>query len=95
MEKVCNVCLESKDVTEFYKKEGSKDGLRHACKQCTRDKVKKYKSLNKDKVSESNRKYRESHKDYYKQYGAKYRSNVKNNDTVIEHNPTLVASDVD
>lgn len=32
--KICNKCLESKSINDFYKKKQSRDGLYHHCKSC-------------------------------------------------------------
>lgn len=35
--KQCTKCGEHKELSEFFKKEGSKDGLTYQCKKCTSD----------------------------------------------------------
>jgi len=50
MEKICRICGELKNITEFHKKKGTSDGTRNECKECV--KVIKLKYLDKEKRSE-------------------------------------------
>jgi hypothetical protein len=61
--KVCIICKESKDESEFYKRKGSPDGLRNDCKVCIklRSKIysKKWYAQNKEYKTEQSKKYYE------------------------------------
>lgn len=41
--KKCRLCGEMKEVTEFHKKKGTKDGVRNECKECVKTYLKKWK----------------------------------------------------
>ncbi len=57
--KQCNKCKIEKELTEFYKRPGSKDGYRNDCKECQL----KNKKYDKEKTSEYNKKYRIENKE--------------------------------
>lgn len=42
--KICKKCNIEKNVTNFYKRKKSKDGLREWCKECEKESCKKYKT---------------------------------------------------
>lgn len=60
MEKKCNKCNVVKDVSEFNKRKGSKDGFRNQCKLCVKKYNRVYHKVNKYKLSKKNKEYRES-----------------------------------
>lgn len=53
--KICTKCKAEKDISEFYKRTRSKDGLSCWCKQCTAKKNKKYHELHPWKSTEHER----------------------------------------
>lgn len=62
--KKCNKCKEEKELTEYYKREQSKDGLRGSCKDCFKEYNKKYRENN-----------IENNKEYYKEYQKQRKKN--------------------
>lgn len=76
--KNCGECLVQKDLTEFYRNRVNVDGYEHVCKQCSKNRARRYaenrsveKTIeNKNKADEYYRKNRErilaSKKEYYK-----------------------------
>jgi hypothetical protein len=49
--KVCSKCQKEKEICEFRKRKGSKDGLRTECKECSYSVWKKYRDINSEKIS--------------------------------------------
>ena len=68
MEKKCNKCNVVKDVCEFHKNKGNKDGLNTICKKCRKVTAKKYRENNKEKRTEYAKKYNAANKEKQKQY---------------------------
>ena len=54
--KTCSICKTPKPETEFFNSKQSKDGLRPACKVCTKAGNQKYLEINKEKMDEWKRK---------------------------------------
>ena len=52
MEKKCNKCNVVKDVSEFNKTKSNKDGLDSICRECGREKAKRYREANKEKIKQ-------------------------------------------
>ena len=85
MEKKCNKCNVIRDVSEFYKLKGSKDGLRGICKVCekqypkTFDKEnrKKYLEANKEKIKQNRNRYYEANKEKIKEKVKQYQEGNK------------------
>lgn len=88
--KVCSICGDEKNISNFHKRKHSKDGLRSDCKSCTRLRINEYRKLNKEKVNKLNREtylrridahkktqknYREQNKELEKDRRKKYREN--------------------
>ena len=57
-EKICGKCSGTKQITDFYKDKGKKDGHRSECKECTRRKNRQYYEENGNAVRENVRLYR-------------------------------------
>ena len=53
--KFCFKCETDKDVNDFYKHPGMKDGRLNKCKVCARDDANKHRSENIEKVMEYDR----------------------------------------
>lgn len=68
--KTCTKCGETKDLTEFYKTKGCKDGTRNECKKC----VIARSAVSQSKNQESRKKYLA---DYYKSNTCKYPKRTK------------------
>lgn len=62
MAKTCGVCGEAKDVGDFHRNAAKPDGLCYDCKDCRREKVKRYQDANPDAVRESRAKFIRSQK---------------------------------
>ena len=68
-EKKCSKCGETKEVSEFYKKHTSKDGLQSSCKDCKRKIDQKWHNNNKEKEDIRRKKHhKENREKEYKQY---------------------------
>lgn len=73
--KKCNKCGEEKEITEFFKDKGFKDGHASICKKCKEAKTYEWRAKNKDKYNADMRKYNAAHKrarrdcDYKRKYG--------------------------
>jgi hypothetical protein len=61
VEKVCNVCKESKPIDEFYAMKKSPDGHGYTCKSCTRVRYRKWQDDNRERTRESARAYWDRH----------------------------------
>ena len=69
--KICSVCKVEKDLVEFHKKSGSKDGYRSNCKICSSEynqKIKdRKKEYNKNYIKENKEELKRKKKIYYKE----------------------------
>lgn len=61
--KTCSKCKETKELTEFYKFKGRKDGLHSQCKVCIKTANKANYEANKEHKKAMSRAYREANKD--------------------------------
>ncbi len=57
MSKTCSKCKEEKELTEFYKKKGNKDGWSGQCRPCRRIWEKEWKVKNRDRLLADRRKW--------------------------------------
>lgn len=55
--KQCKKCSQSKPFDEFYSHDDAKDGYLNHCKQCTRERVKKYRVKNYEKCRQYKKRY--------------------------------------
>lgn len=60
MKKVCTKCHQKKDLTEFYKNKGHKEGLRSNCKKCEALRHKKYVETHREKIKAIDKKWRDA-----------------------------------
>ncbi len=60
---VCTRCNLLKPLTEFYKQPLGKYGRHSRCKDCERERARRYYDANPDKYSENNRRWRETNSD--------------------------------
>ena len=68
MVKVCTKCKVDKELTEFYKQKSTKYGLFSQCKSCEKERLKKYRESNKERIKEIQKKWREDNKQHLKQW---------------------------
>ena len=61
--KACSKCKEIKPLTEFYEDKRCLSGKQSQCKDCFKEKTKKYYNLNKEKIKDISKQWYESHKD--------------------------------
>ena len=77
--KKCSKCKTEKDIYEFYRDRRNEGKYRAACKECTRNKVREYGSLNKQKKKDYYQKNKEKiikkKQEYYE----------KNKEKIIEY----------
>ncbi len=66
--KICNTCKIEKDINEFGKHPGHKDGFRTICKSCKKVTKKLWEEKNKESRSEKARQWREANPDFSKNY---------------------------
>ena len=66
--KTCTRCNEAKERTEFYKDRTKKDGLTSSCKQCARERSRKWREANPEKVVQCNKEWRENNPDLFAAY---------------------------
>lgn len=71
--KPCRVCGEEKPVTDFYPRDNSRDGYRHDCKACCRERSKQRRmEADEDAAREYARRYREANRDRVRAYNRDY-----------------------
>jgi hypothetical protein len=73
--KVCSKCGVWKPLEEYYKKKGSKDGRRSACKECYKESCKRWRENNIEYRKEYEKQWRENNKEYTKEYQKQWREN--------------------
>jgi len=93
--KICTKCKQEKEISNFNKQKGGKDGLRSQCKQCIKDYRKTYDAeyylLHKQKLCENKRKYNKQNADIIsiknKQRRIKYNEYYREKDkkTYLKH----------
>lgn len=85
MEKTCNKCGLSKELSNFIKRKTAKDGYGNTCKICTRNYMISYYELNSLKLSEYHKEYRIKNSDKNKEYQLIYNSTKKAKDKKREY----------
>lgn len=73
--KICNKCFEEKNISEFYKKKGCKDGLASQCKECTKQQRREQYKNNPEYAAEKRRYskwYRENNLEHCNERDKKY-----------------------
>ena len=73
--KICKFCNIEKNLLDFHKRVGSKDGVRNECKKCTRIRINEYRQKNKENVNKLNRESYYKHIEKRKESSKKYRDN--------------------
>lgn len=61
--KTCTRCGDKKSLSEFYKQDNHKDGLRSACKKCEYKRIRKWFSKNHERGKEYQKKWRQNNPD--------------------------------
>jgi hypothetical protein len=86
--KKCNTCQEIKNLCEFSKHKGKKDGYSSSCLICIRKKNKIYRENNKDKENTRVSRFLNKNIDYRKNYMKKYSKLKRNDDPLfkLKHN---------
>lgn len=76
-DKICRICGDLKNRSEFYPKSDAKDGLRSTCKSCNSEESKKWGKQNKNRSYKIHKNYRESNPEKIKeiQRNTKYKLN--------------------
>ena len=85
--KTCSKCKQIKDIGEFHKDKGKKDGLVSQCKSCMCERAKAYYQENKEKVKAY---YQENKEEIVEQKKAYYQ---KNKEKIAERNKKRYNSD--
>lgn len=70
MEKICNVCRQSKPLALFLKDCTRKDGYGYRCKECQKSYSKTHHKNNKESYKPSRKKHKDKIKKWYKKYKA-------------------------
>ena len=86
--KTCKKCLESKSFESFYKHSGMRDGFLSICKECTIQRIKRYRKNNIETIREYDRergktearrkqakKYQQKHREEIQKYKIEWRKN--------------------
>ncbi len=73
--KRCSKCKNTKLSEEFYK---SRNSLTTECKQCTKERMKRYYQINQKQIRIKNNVYYEKNKDKFRKYYAKYSKQEEN-----------------
>lgn len=74
--KCCTKCKVEKNLKDFNRKKNSKDGVQNICKECSRERSRKYYKENSDKhlkaVTDNKKKYREKIQEFIFNYLLKH-----------------------
>lgn len=68
MEKECNNCRQSKNLSEYSFRNKTKNQLHETCKECLNKYAKEYRSKNKEKIKNDNQNWRNQNQEYIKEY---------------------------
>lgn len=82
MSKTCTKCGETKPLDEFYRHKGKADGVQSECKECKRERQRRYYEENRDKVLDYQRRYREENPEKVREYERRYYKRSRN--TILE-----------
>ena len=83
MSKTCTKCGETKSLDGFHRNKGGVDGRHSRCKECRRERKRRYYEENRDKVLESQCSYREENRDKTLDYQRRYRE--ENRDKTLDY----------
>lgn len=87
--KTCTKCEIEKELDQFSKGKGTKDGLQYWCKECIKEyrhdnkerlmeRQKEYNKKNKERIVDHKKEYYKNNKDERDAYSKRYRKNNKN-----------------
>ena len=82
MSKTCTKCGETKSLDDFHRNKGGVDGRHSRCKECRRERNRRYHEENRDKRLEYSRRYHEENRDKVRERKRRYRE--ENRDKVRE-----------
>ena len=83
MPKTCTKCGETKSLDDFHRNKGGVDGRHSHCKECRRERKRRYYEENRDKELEYARRYHEGNRDKVREYKRRYRE--ENRDKELEY----------
>lgn len=85
MKKICRICKENKELTDYHKKYNTFDGYRSECKECIKDIQKKYKEAPgfKEKRKEYDKKRYDENRDAIIERKKEY--NIENREKILEN----------
>ena len=75
--KICTKCEIEKVLTQFYKRNASKDGCSYNCRECVKKTHKGYRDNNKDALKKRNKNYRDNNSTDIAKYQKTYRIDNK------------------
>ena len=70
--KPCRVCAVEKDLSEFNKNKGTRDGHLNICRECQRVQKKMYYTKNRDKYNAQNAEWKRKNRDRLREYNKAY-----------------------
>lgn len=79
--KECTKCGKDKELSEYYVRKASKDGLMPICKICSKSKEDVFRKNNKEIISARNRAYRDNNKEKIKACQRKYMTTDKHKES--------------
>jgi phosphate starvation-inducible protein PhoH len=93
--KICKTCGKTKDILDFSKNSKNKDGLRYSCKDCEKEKAKKYYRQNKRRIKEKVQKWQGDNaekvrgykRDYYRRSKDSEAAETKKEDEKRDNSP--------
>jgi len=81
--KICNICKQSKNISEFHRDKTKKDGFKKNCKICRKKESSKYYKNNISKIKVQQKKYYLENKEEYYKRNKKHKEN--NNAKIKEY----------
>jgi len=91
--KICNKCMEIKEICEFGKNNSKKDKINTICKSCDKLKSKNYRLNNKEKIKKLNSKYYKYNKKEIQSKSKVYY--LSNKESIIKRNKIYYFNNVD
>jgi hypothetical protein len=91
--KTCTCCKKTKKYSEFTKRSHNKSGIAAHCKECAREKAKRWYSENKERSNESSMEWKKNNPEQVKQYAQDWRDS--NKEHVSQYNFEYAANNTD
>jgi transketolase len=82
--KMCNICQQVKEVSQFHKWKHGPDGLKRECKECRKKETKSYYQKNSESIKSKVSDYRKNNPDKVKE--VKKRIYERNKETILQTN---------